>query len=69
MVSPQTILVHQTPDHVLQVGEVRTVAGDPYVITDIKPKFEEGMFPDWNGALEYNWVVITVERVTEAKAA
>lgn len=63
-----TFTLTQRPDHVAHIGDVIQHAGEPFVITEIKPLRESGVFLDWGGQLESNLVVITVERL-EAKAA
>lgn len=63
-----TFQLTQRPDHVAHVGDTVMLDDDPYVITEIKPLRESGVFLDWGQRIESNVVVITVERL-EAKAA
>lgn len=63
-----TLQLTQRPDHVAHIGDIVLIDDDPYVITDVKPLRESGVFLDWGGRIESNVVVITVERA-EAKAA
>ena len=57
-----TITVYQSPDHVVLLRETVLIDNDPYVVTDIKAKREEGTFLDWERRIESRVVVITVER-------
>lgn len=57
-----TLLVHQTPGQVRHVGEILMVDGDPFVIKDIKPKREDGVFIDYDSKVEPLVVVVSIER-------
>jgi hypothetical protein len=61
-VSPLTLTLHQSPDHTVQVGDTVFVDGDPFVIRDVKPQRESGVFLDWGQNVRANVVVVTVER-------
>lgn len=56
------LALHQRPDHVAHVGENVVIDGDPYIVIAIKPKREDGVFLDWNSTIEYNEVIVSVER-------
>jgi DNA primase len=56
------LAMHQSPDHVAQKGQTVMVDGDPFTVTAIKPQREKGVFLDYNQVVEYNEVVLTVER-------
>ena len=64
-----TLRLTQRPDHVAHIGDTVLVDDDPFVITDVKPERESGVFLDWGQRIEPNIVIVTVERVTEARAA
>ena len=62
-----TLTVHQYPDHVAQLGQTILIDGDPWIVKDIKPQREAGVFLCWhwegsNQRVESNIVVLTVER-------
>lgn len=56
------LALRQRPDHVARVGANVMVDGDPWVVTNIKPQRERGVFLDFNATVEYNEVVVTIER-------
>ena len=63
-----TLTVHQRPDHVAELGQTVFIDGDPFVIREIKPQREAGVFLDWQMRVQSNIVVVTVERYVEKAA-
>ena len=57
-----TLRLHQRPDHTVNVGDTVMIDDDPFVIREIKPERESGVFLDWGNVIRPNWVVATVER-------
>lgn len=56
------LLLTQRPDHVAHKGDTVMIDGDPFLIKEIKPVREAGVFLDWDQRIESNVVVLTVER-------
>ena len=57
-----TLTLSQAPDHVAELGQTVFIDGDPFVIREIKPQRESGVFLDWQMRVQSNIVVVTVER-------
>lgn len=57
-----TLTITQYPDHTAQVGMTVFIDDDPFIVTDIKPQRESGVFLDFNWIVTPNIVVVTVER-------
>jgi hypothetical protein len=56
------LTLSQSPDHVAELGQTVFIDGDPFVIREIKPQRESGVFLDWQMRVQSNIVVVTVER-------
>ena len=55
-----TILLHQSPDHTVEVGDPLTMPdGSIQVVTSIKAHREKGCFLDFGRVVR--WCVVTVE--------
>ncbi len=57
-----TLTVTQYPDHVVEVGETILIDSDPFIVREVKPLRESGVFLDFGRNVHHNVVIVTCER-------